>query len=702
MKVSDTPGAPAENCLPPPRRAVRRIFRVVAAWTVERPRTTVVIGLLLGLAALGLAALRLETRTSNLDLIDADLPPVEAFRAFAEEFGSPNLLVVVLEGEDEVSLRRTVDELGPGLRAAPGVRSVYSRLPLPAGFAPLAGFDPYFASGDRRLYFVFVQPDDPYSNAATLAPLVEAVRRQLDAAGLAERGIRAGLTGTPAYALDDRDLIRRDLSRLSGLSLLAVFALFAAGFRSLRRPLLATAAVLLSVALTFGLAALYPGHLTLLSAFFCSILFGQGIDSGIHLIAKVEELTASGLSERQAVPVAVEALAPGIATSTLTTGGVLFSLIFCGFKGFAELGWLAGASLLLCLACMITFLPALLALFGGRRPASLRPAGERLGRLLFAIQGRRSLGLSLAFALLALLAGGPGYDTDYTNLQPARSETVRLEREMVRRSPYSPQFAVFRAGSREQAQALAGRLRQEPLVGEVRSALDLEGLAALTGKSPAELARNLPAMVSDRGGWALFAYPRDDVWRPEAQRAFAAAMSAIDPRATGLPILGHFMIERSLRAFRIAAGLAAGLVALLLFLDFRDLRLTLAALVPCAFTAISLPFLMRICGLAFNPLDVMALPIVLGVSVDEGVHLVHRFCDENGDLRRTLAGAGRSVILTSLTTLIGFGFLIFTEHRGLSSFAAAVTQGVAAALIYSLLLLPPLLAWWGPRLLRRR
>jgi uncharacterized protein len=686
----------------PTERPVSRLFRMLAEFSVARPRTTLALGLLLGLAALALAALRLETRTSNLDLVDAGLPPVAAFRAFAEEFGSPNLLVVVLEGQDEVSLRRTVDELGDSLRKAPGVRSVYSRLPVPPGLGPLAGTFSYFASGDRRLFFVFVQPDDPYSNASTLAPLVEEVRRRLAAAGLAERGIEAGLTGTPAYALDDRDVIRRDLSRLSGLSLLAVFALFAAGFRSLRRPLLATVAVLLSVALTFGVAAIYPGHLTLLSAFFCSILFGQGIDSGIHLIAKVEELAAAGWDERRAVPAAVAALAPGIATSTLTTGGALFALLFCGFKGFAELGWLAGASLLLCLAAMVTLLPALLALFGGRPRQAGRPPGERLGWLLFAVQGRTSLWFSLAFAVAALLAGGPGYDADYTNLQPAGSETVRLEREMVRRSPYSPQFAVFRAGSREEALALTRRLRDEPLVGEVRSALDLEGLAALSGKSPAELARELPAMVSERGGWAIFAYPRDDVWQPAPQAAFAAAMLAIDPRATGLPILGRFMIERSLRAFRIAAALAALLVALLLFLDFRDLPATLAALAPSAFTAASLPFLMRLCGLAFNPLDVMALPIVLGVSVDEGVHLVHRFRDENGDLRRTLAGAGRSIILTSSTTLIGFGFLIFTEHRGLASFAAAVSLGVAAALSYSLLLLPPLLALGGRRLLRGR
>lgn len=658
------------------------------------------LGALFGLLALVAAGLFLETRTSNLDLVDEDLPPVAAFRSFAEEFGSPNLLVVVLAGSDPAQLRRAVDELGQSLKAAPGVAAVFHRLPLPPAAQVLAKIDPYFASNDHQLYFVFVQPADPFSSATTIAPFVDGVKKLLAEARLSERGIEAGLTGTPAYALDDRDIIQRDLSSLSGLSLVAVFLLFAIGFGSLRRPLLATATLLLAIALGIGVTVIYPGHLTLLSAFFASILFGQGIDSGIHLISRVEELVADGWSEVRAVPEAVALLAPGLMTSTLTTAGALLSLVFCGFRGFGELGFVAAASLLLCLLCMLTVFPALLVLFDRPSRRERKVEDQRIGRFLLAIQGRVSFGVLLAFFLVALIVGGPGYDTDYLNLQPEGSETVRLEREMVRRSRFSPQFAVFRAGSREEAVSLVERLRREPVVGEVRSALDLEPLAALAGKSLLEMQEGLPAMISSRGGWAVFAYPKENIWEPGPQEAFVNAMQAIDARVTGLPILGHYMIHRSLRAFRIAATLGGLLVLLLIYLDFRDLRWSLLALLPTALTAVSLPFLMRLCGLAFNPLDVMAMPIVLGVAVDEGVHLVHRFREEAGDLLRTLAGAGRSVILTSMTTITGFGFLVFTEHRGLASFALAVTLGVSAALLYSLLLLPPVLSWLGPRVLR--
>jgi hypothetical protein len=108
---------------------------------------------------------------------------------------------------------------------------------------------------------------------------------------------------------------------------------------------------------------------------------------------------------------------------------------------------------------------------------------------------------------------------------------------------------------------------------------------------------------------------------------------------------------------------------------------------------------MRMLGVPFNPLNVLALPIVIGVAEDSGVHLVHRFVAEGGDLARTLAGAGRTVLICGSTTLCGFGALAFARHRGLASFALALSIGVGAALVVSLLVLPQLLVRFRGRLL---
>jgi predicted RND superfamily exporter protein len=668
-------------------------LRAVAEFCVRHPRKVLALALGGVFLSLGTAVGNLELRTSNLDLIDAELPPVQHFRQLAEEFGTPNVLVVVFEGNDPTTTRRAVDRLGPRLLALPGVRSVVDKLPIDPGALEILEIDPYLTSRDGGLLFLFVQPDDSESRAETLAPLVHGVRRELASARLDRLGVSAGLTGMPAYAVDDREVIEGDISRLSLVSFLLVSLLFAVAFGSGRRPLLVMVALVLAVGWMPGLIALYPGHLTLLSAFFASILFGLGVDFGIHQIARVEELVAAGRTELQAVPEATGSLATATVTSALTTSSVLLAMSFAGFKGFAELGVIAGFGVLLCTLAMITVLPALLALFGPAPGGERRLPERRLGHLLGLTQ-RPAVAWALALLVLfSLFFSDPGFDTDYLNLQPRGSEAVRLERLMVERSDWSPEVAVFTADSRREAKDLVWELVNDDTVGTVRSLLDFEALGGQgAGQGAATLHPALRAsLLSPQGRYAIYVHPRGDIWDPAEQAAFLHNMKAIDPEVTGLPILGQFMMERSRHALRITAALGVLLLVLWVGIAFRRPLPALLAMLPALLTLFCLGALMRLCGIAFNPLNVMALPLVLGIAVDDGVHLVHRFLAGGGNLASTLASSGRSILLTSATTLAAFGSLAFSTHRGLASFALVTCLGVGAALILSLALLPELL-----------
>ena len=110
-----------------------------------------VVGAVLGLAH---AALRMELHTSNLDLIDPGLPEVRAFLDFSETFGTPNVLIVVLEGPDTASVRQAVDLVAPGLRAAEGVLSLVDRLPVDEDTLAFLDIEPYLLSDDGLMAFV--------------------------------------------------------------------------------------------------------------------------------------------------------------------------------------------------------------------------------------------------------------------------------------------------------------------------------------------------------------------------------------------------------------------------------------------------------------------------------------------------------------------------------------------------------------------
>jgi predicted RND superfamily exporter protein len=172
-------------------------------------------------------------------------------------------------------------------------------------------------------------------------------------------------------------------------------------------------------------------------------------------------------------------------------------------------------------------------------------------------------------------------------------------------------------------------------------------------------------------------------------------MRAIDPEVTGMPVLGEFLVERSRTAMRRALWLGGLAVLGCVALDLRRPRWVLLAVAPTALTMLALPWLLRALGIALDPISVMALPVILGVGVDSGVHMVHRFRAEHGDVARTVAGTGRAVVLTSLTTLAAFATLMLAHHRGLASFGSVLAVGVSAALAFSVLVLPVALSRFG-------
>ncbi|MCX8108715.1 MAG: MMPL family transporter, partial [Verrucomicrobiae bacterium] len=94
----------------------------------------------------------------------------------------------------------------------------------------------------------------------------------------------------------------------------------------------------------------------------------------------------------------------------------------------------------------------------------------------------------------------------------------------------------------------------------------------------------------------------------------------------------------------------------------------------------------------FNPANIMTLPLVVGVGVTNGIHILTRFREEQNPaiLARS---TGKAVLLSALTTIAGFGSLIIAEHRGISSLGVVMSIGTAACMCAGLTFLPTLIGW---------
>ncbi len=216
------------------------------------------------------------------------------------------------------------------------------------------------------------------------------------------------------------------------------------------------------------------------------------------------------------------------------------------------------------------------------------------------------------------------------------------------------------------------------------------------GDLPPTLVRQ---MLSPDGRARVQVLPRDDVSDGRALERFVAAVRAVVPDAAGLAV---YVVEWCRVAWQaMLYALIGGVVCMALFLVllWRSVWDMLLAFFPLALAAALTCASLVVLGHPFNFANVIVLPMLIGMSVDSGVHLVHRHrADEAEDVLGT--STARAVFYAALTTMLSFGSLAFAPHRGIASIGTLLTIGVGLVLVCYVVVLPAVLEWDDRR--RRR
>jgi len=198
--------------------------------------------------------------------------------------------------------------------------------------------------------------------------------------------------------------------------------------------------------------------------------------------------------------------------------------------------------------------------------------------------------------------------------------------------------------------------------------------------------------VGKHGRHVLKIFARGDVWDMAALERFVADVKRIDPQATGQPLQTFYASRQMQQSYVQAAIYALIVVIVVVGFDLGSISDTLLALLPMSLGLVQLCGIMGWLNIPMNPANMIVLPLILGIGIDDGVHVIHDFRRQVGRYRLSRSVA-TAVIITSLTTNVGFGSLILARHEGLRSLGRVLTLGVTCCLINSLVLLPALLVW---------
>jgi len=189
-------------------------------------------------------------------------------------------------------------------------------------------------------------------------------------------------------------------------------------------------------------------------------------------------------------------------------------------------------------------------------------------------------------------------------------------------------------------------------------------------------------------------FPKQNVWDQLFMERFTDELYETSPRATGMPPVFKRLMDIFAEDGKKATKLALIVIFFILLLDFRNVRKAALAIVPLFFGALWMLGVMELSGLQITMVNIMAVPLIIGIGIDDGVHIIHRYQIEGrGEHQIVFASTGRAVLLTSLTTMLGFGSLTFATYRGLGSMGSALFIGVGTCFLATVLVIPAVMGW---------
>lgn len=284
---------------------------------------------------------------------------------------------------------------------------------------------------------------------------------------------------------------------------------------------------------------------------------------------------------------------------------------------------------------------------------------------------------------------------NYTLISSQAKEAVEIFGKLI--PPLERSLRILEGMSQEEVGRRLNRYQVE-VFGSMQKGLSwLKGHATDRGIEIVDLPIELQKrFVSPNGKLAMEVYPKGNVWNREANVLFVKDLRSVDAKATGTPVQNYEYIEVLRKSYLDAALWAFVSILVLMILHFRRLHLVLFAISPLALAVLWSLGIMGVFHIPFNPANIVTLPLMIGIGVAFGIYVVDRY-QETGNIDLFSSSTGKSILLSGMTTMIGFGALMISRYQGMYDIGFLMFLSVGLCLLTSLVLLPSFLTLIKPK-----
>ena len=536
------------------------------------------------------------------------------------------------------------------------------------------------------------------------------------------RGKQLHLCGLPYHTMVSRQLVKSDMAKFLpiGTAVAAVLLFWLVPHWVL--ALLALTIVPLTLVSTLGVMGFCGVEITMLTSTLPTLLLCMSVADGLHMVGRfLEERGRDGDAKAAAARTFAAMFTPCLLTSLTTIVGFA-SLLRADLVDLGYLGGFAAIGMGFAFLYTMLLLPPAMSFVEssvGRRVADparlIVGAAQRLQRV-------RPMVWVCGAVLVACLGGfsASKLETDHritADLWPDSDIMQQLrffEDRFVGIVPAEIVVETERGFGEREREQLAQFVRDLEGVPGVSRTLSIADLLA-DGLSPMLLGALqttdlLPAgMLGDDGKRARILVFRGDLGT-QSWRRFAAAveqhsqqLDGMTARLAGLQMVGTAQILSMTADLRNSFLGSVFVIFVLVWLQCRRFGLAVVAMFSCLVPMLFVLGMMVWFEINLRPLTVISFCVALGLMVDDTIHMATRWREErragvgpDESVQRTLATAGRPVVITTLILLVGFGTILGSGFRGTHTFGLLVDLSLLGALLSALILLPAML-----RILRR-
>ncbi|MEO7132646.1 MAG: MMPL family transporter [Vicinamibacterales bacterium] len=622
------------------------------------------------------------------------------------------------------------------------------------GSAPAFNGEGYLTA-DGRSRLIMARPvRPPYDTEFShrLIDRLESIGR-LQAAARARTGdelppLAVQFAGGHRIATEAEAVIKRE-SLINGVGSLAmILPLLWIVFRSARLLIVGAVPSALSIVIVLGVLGFTGMTLSAATAGSAAMLFGLGVD-GVVLLYVTHRMALAETPDGSAAIARLAGPAASMILGMWTTGVMFLALIVVDFPSLEQLGLLIGASMMICGITTLVLVPAVLPAGPGRKAGN----DVRMPRFAAIVIGRSRAILAAAIVVTVVLGGGifrlrldptlnrlrsvtPGAvllnevirtfglptnvtvllqeGVDLNRLLEANESVISALHDRLPRLVVQPPSALLPSERAQQARAALVRAQMPPadrFRKDFTTAAERGGFVAtmfapflerlerlrtagpltydgLKGHGMDDIDRSV-ARVGERWTVATYAFPQDDA-------ELSALLAVVDEHdgmaATGIDLVNRELGKHFLPQFVRGIALGSVIVVAMMLLTFRNLRYVLLALIPTAIGLIWAGGLLGWAGVELDLFAVFAVITFVGIGVDYGIHLIHRY-RERGDALTVTSELAPVILVAGAITLLGYGTLVSSSYPPLRSIGLVSIVSVVGMVAASVVVLPALLRW---------